>query len=197
MQNNKFDQRLAQLPAQIAPTTELWPDLAAKLAGTPQQVQFTQQGTTEQGKTATVAATTSWWYGMAAAVLLSVLSWWQWPVAQQPALNSPLAAQPAATTRPSVTAFADDVARPTLEQADWQLISLFETDKARLLKQLTAVPAAYGDWQQQLAIWQQASRQIQHALRYQPNEPVLLRQLQRVQQQQLAYLQKLVQSDMS
>ncbi len=187
MQNNKFDQRLAQLPAQIAPTTELWPDLAAKLADTPQQVQFAQQGTPEQGKTATVAATTSWWYGMAAAVLLSVLSWWQWPVAQQPA----------ATTRPSATAFADDVARPTLEQADWQLISLFETDKARLLKQLTAVPAAYGDWQQQLAIWQQASRQIQHALRYQPNEPVLLRQLQRVQQQQLAYLQKLVQSDMS
>lgn len=192
MQNNKFDQRLAQLPAQIAPTAELWPELAARLASTPQQVRMTEDGTA-----APVAATSHWWYGMAAALLLSVLSWWQWPLDQPPALNPQLAMQPAATGLTSAAASDVHAARPALGQADWQLISLFETDKARLLKQLTAVPAAYGDWQQQLAIWQQASRQIQQALRYQPDEPVLLRQLQRVQQQQLAYLQKLVQSDLS
>lgn len=192
MQNDKFEQRLAQLPAQIAPSAELWPDLAAKLARTPQQVRIA-----EDGMVAPVSASSRWWYGMAAALLLSVLTWWQLPQDQQQALSPQLAAQPEAAALTSATASDVDAVRPALDQAEWQLISLFETDKARLLKQLTSVPAAYGDWQQQLAIWQQASRQIQQALTYQPDEPVLLRQLQRVQQQQLAYLQKLVQSDLS
>jgi hypothetical protein len=193
MQNNKLEQRLAQLPEQMAPTTELWPALAARLPNTVQQNPIAEADKREPATTGS-----GWWYGMAAALLLSVLGWWQFPaVQQQVALQPELAALPVAAS-PMPAATSDHKAGGAdLGRAEWQLISLFETDKARLLQQLTLVPAEYGDWQQQLAIWQQASRQIQQALTYQPDQPVLLRQLQRVQQQQLAYIQKLVQSDLS
>lgn len=193
MQNNKLEQRLAQLPEQMAPTTELWPALAARLASTAQQNPIAESDRREPATTSS-----GWWYGMAAALLLSVFGWWQLPAGQQQvALTPELAALPVAAQQKQATASDSKAGRADLGRAEWQLISLFETDKARLLQQLTVVPAEYGDWQQQLAIWQQASRQIQQALSYQPDQPVLLRQLQRVQQQQLAYIQKLVQSDLS
>ena len=193
MQNNKLEQRLAQLPEQMAPTTELWPALAARLASTAQQTPIAEADRREPATSGS-----GWWYGMAAALLLLVLGWWQFPARQQQVAITPeLAALPVAAQQKQATASDNKVGRADLGRAEWQLIRLFETDKARLLKQLTVVPAEYGDWQQQLAIWQQASRQIQQALSYQPDQPVLLRQLQRLQQQQLAYIQKLVQSDLS
>jgi len=193
MQNNKLDQRLAQLPEHIAPTAELWPALATRLASTAQQ---NPMAAVDRREPATTSS--GWWYGMAAALLLSVLGWWQLPAGQQQGANTPeLAALPVAAAPMPAATSNNKAGRADVGRTEWQLISLFETDKARLLKQLTVVPAEYGDWQQQLAIWQQASRQIQQALSYQPDQPVLLRQLQRIQQQQLAYLQKLVQSDLS
>ena len=50
------------------------------------------------------------------------------------------------------------------------------------------------DWQQQLAQWQQAIGQVQLALKYNPNEAVLLKQLRQLYSQQQNYLQKVVQS---
>lgn len=192
MKNNNLEQRLAQLPEQITPETELWPTLAARLAST------TQLSAIGGHSQIPVTTNSGWWYGMAAALLLSVFGWWQLATGPEQVERKPeLAAFPVVTTAMSVATANNQARRADLGRTEWQLISLFETDKARLLQQLTAVPVEYGDWKQQLAIWQQASHQIQQALRYQPDAPVLLRQLQRVQQQQLAYLQKLVQSDLS
>ncbi len=193
MQNNKLDQRLANLPEQIVPEQDLWPALAKRLAETPQQVMAAPVTLSHQR----VVSRFHWWFGMAATLLLSVFSWLQWqgPISiGQEATTSVVSAE--ADISPSIVATLPSEQRVEL-QTSWQLIRLFEADKARLLTQLTVVPDAYGDWRQQLAIWQQASRQIQLALRYQPEEPVLLRQLQRIQQQQLAYLQKLVLSDLN
>ncbi len=193
MQNNKLDQRLANLPEQILPEQDLWPALAKRVAETPQQVMVDPVSLPHHG----VASRFHWWFGMAATLLISLFSWWQWqgsPEAVQ-VVSTRLISTDVAISTPTASTLSSE--QPAQLQTSWQLISLFEADKARLLTQLTVVPDAYGDWRRQLAIWQQASRQIQLALQYQPEEPVLLRQLQRIQQQQLAYLQKLVLSDLS
>lgn len=191
MQNNKLDQRLENLPAHIQPEQDLWPDLAVLLVDTPQHTVVASVGTA--GETAGIWR--GWWYGMAATLLISMLTWWQWPAAQYDVGDT------AKVTGLAVVSAGSTIAAPSSDQTlmltSWQLISLFETDKARLLAQLTVVPEVYGDWRQQLDVWQQASRQIQFALQYQPEAPELLQQLHRIQQQQLAYLQKLVLSDLS
>lgn len=191
MQNNKLDQRLENLPPHIQPEQDLWPNLAVLLVDTPQHTVVASVGTA--GEAAGIWR--GWWYGMAATLLISMFTWWQWPAAQYDLGDT------AKVTGLDVVSAGSTIAAPSSDQTlmltSWQLISLFETDKARLLAQLTVVPEVYGDWRQQLDVWQQASRQIQFALQYQPEAPELLKQLHRIQQQQLAYLQKLVLSDLS
>lgn len=186
MDNKNLAQRLEHLPQQIKPAQDLWPELAALLAATPQQTHVEQI----VPDASQVSAATRWWYGLAASLLLSLLTWWQWPQISQP--DEIITAAAEIESREMVITVTAHAAIPST----WQLMLPFETEKARLLAQLTSVPAEYGNWRWQLAIWQQASQQILQALQYQPQAPTLLRQLQQIQQQQLTYLHKLVQSDL-
>jgi hypothetical protein len=72
------------------------------------------------------------------------------------------------------------------------LLSEFEREKSRQLAQLTQVPIEFADFQRQLDIWQQASAQVTLALEFQPDDPKLLKQLTRIQQQQIHYISRLV-----
>lgn len=179
------------LAKEIAPQRDLWPELAARLTATAQwpqdcESELSQPSPSQQTVLKGNASWFLWAGGMAAAVLLSVLSWQQGPASvqlvQQPAglVMSPLAGSEAQT-----------IAAP-VSKVQWQMTSDFETQRATMLAQIVAVPEFYQDWQQQLAIWQQAREQVLLALSYQPDEPVLLLQLNQLQQQQMHYLQKLV-----
>lgn len=199
----KTEQELqAQIDAlakDIEPQRDLWPELAARLATTaqlPQQQVPQQQVPQPQRLAAQTAQNNSpswyWWSGAAAAaVLLSVLIWPQAPDGTK--LAQQKTAQP-------VVALADsegEDAAPQITKVQWQLTSDFDTQRAAMLAQINAVPEFYPDWQQQLAIWQQARQQVLLALSYQPDEPVLLLQLNKLQQQQIHYLQKLVSNDLT
>ncbi len=191
----KTEQQLqAQIDAlakDIEPQRDLWPELAARLAITP-QLQPAEAADTAPELEQRPELSWFWWSGgMAAAVLLSV---WLWPQAadvptlaqQRPAVSAepvPLTLSGESSTRLQPQAAS---------QVQWQLTSDFEIQRAALLAQVQQVPEFYQDWQQQLAIWQQARSQVLLALSYQPDEPVLLRQLSQLQQQQMHYLQKLV-----
>lgn len=195
----KTEQQLqAQIDAlakEIEPGRDLWPELAARLATTPQQnVVPIEEVVPDAAPEFQHAAERSWFWwsgGMAAAVLVSVLLWPQGE-------DLPVLAQQTPTTsaQPLPSQFTDGnttrLKPQAASQVQWQLTSDFEIQRAALLAQVQQVPEFYQDWQQQLAIWQQARSQVLLALSYQPDEPVLLRQLSQLQQQQMQYLQKLV-----
>jgi hypothetical protein len=82
-------------------------------------------------------------------------------------------------------------------ETQWRLSSEFEQQRALQLAKINQVPEVYQDWKQQLQIWKQATNLVLLALQYQPDEPGLLKQLSKLQQQELAYLQKVVLSDQS
>lgn len=193
----KTEQELqAQIDAlakDIEPQRDLWPELAARLATTAQLPQ--QQVPQPQWLAAQTAQNNSpawyWWSGAAAAVLLSVLIWPQGPDGTK--LAQQKTAQPVVVGAGSE---GDDTAAQ-ITKVQWQLTSDFDTQRAAMLAQINAVPEFYQDWQQQLAIWQQARQQVLLALSYQPDEPVLLLQLNKLQQQQIHYLQKLVSNDLT
>jgi hypothetical protein len=86
------------------------------------------------------------------------------------------------------------VFNPQLVDAETAIVYSFEQAKAEQLASMKVVNPAYADWQQQLAQWQQAIGQVQLALKYNPNEAVLLKQLRQLYSQQQNYLQKVVQS---
>jgi hypothetical protein len=185
-----LQQRLAQLPDSIEPPRDLWPELAARLAQTPQltPVEVAPPSTKVQ---------TGWWLAAAAAVLFTVWAPWQ------QSGDQPLVAQIDPQTQPD----QQQVSLPDLEytvsaarvratsETQWRLSSEFEQQRALQLAQINQVPDVYQDWKQQLQIWKQATNLVLLALQYQPDEPGLLRQLSRLQQQELAYLQKVVLAD--
>lgn len=181
------------LAKEIEPERDLWPELAARLATTPQLVSSEEVATDAVPQLLHRSERSGFWWagGMAAAVLLSVLLWPQ-------GADVPVLAQQAAdvSAEPLSPQFTGDNTTGLRSQAgsqvQWQLTSDFEIQRAALLAQVQQVPEFYQDWQQQLAIWQQARSQVLLALSYQPDEPVLLRQLSQLQQQQMHYLQKLV-----
>lgn len=179
------------LAKEIEPERDLWPELAARLATTP-QLAPTDEVVPDAAPQVQNAPERSWFWwsgGMAAAVLVSVLLWPQ-------NVDVPKLAQqaPVASAEPLSQQFTGNVrtAPQQLSRVQWQLVSDFEIQRAALLAQVQQVPEFYQDWQQQLTIWQQARSQVLLALSYQPDEPVLLRQLSQLQQQQMQYLQKLV-----
>lgn len=196
----ELQQRLAQLPDSIEPPRDLWPELAARLAQTPQQKvpELPIEKTTTQ---------TGWWLAAAAAVLLTVWAPWQQsgnePLVAQLAPKSQQQLQVGESAAPfNVNAMAsgseDGLIRSRVgatSETQWRLSSEFEQQRALQLAQINQVPEIYQDWKQQLQIWKQATNLVLLALHYQPDEPGLLRQLSRLQQQELAYLQKVVQSD--
>jgi hypothetical protein len=67
----------------------------------------------------------------------------------------------------------------------------YELEKARRLAQLEYVSEDFGNWQLQLAVWDQAIGQVQMAIFDEPNNPLLRRQMASLYQQQLKYIQLL------
>jgi hypothetical protein len=198
----ELQQRLAQLPIEMTPQRDLWPELAARLAATPQQAVAPEVLAVPKVLPETVVAEISvksgWWLAAAAAVLLTVWApWQQFDSGQNVAqldLQTPLSVAQTAVYEP-----LPDQMRPVSlgasSETQWRLMSDFEQQRALQLAQIGQVPEIYQDWKQQLQIWRQATALVQLALHYQPDEPGLLRQLSQLQQQELAYLQKVVQSD--
>ena len=192
----EFQQRLAQLPDSISPQRDLWPELAVKLAQTPQQ-------TVPLGSVDKAQTYTGWWLAAASVALLTVWSPWQYRTDQ------PIVAQqePAASYNDSSDHVAGFKSDPVYQhgfagervhassETQWRLRSEFEQQRALQLAQIQQVPDIYQDWKQQLQIWKQATSLVLLALQYQPDEPGLLRQLSKLQQQELAYIQKVVQAD--
>jgi len=195
----ELQQRLAVLPDSIEPPRDLWPELAARLAQTPQQpaVEPISNLASEQS-----SHQTAWWLAAAAVVLLAWWGPWQ-PSAEPPLLVQQTIGDSATATQEGfiysgyLGGFETGLARrgePSSE-TQWRLCSEFEQQRALQLAKITQVPEIYQDWQQQLQIWKQATNLVLLALQYQPDEPGLLRQLSKLQQQEIAYLQKVVLAD--
>lgn len=194
-------QRLAALPDRVEPPRDLWPELAARLAQTPQQ--SVAQSPVKKEKTQT-----GWWLAAAAAVMFTV--WAPWQQSGDQSVVAQLAQQTAhqqqagglsgkeLTVGAADRGYRDGVVTGRLSatsETQWRLSSEFEQQRALQLAQINHVPEIYQDWKQQLQIWKQATNLVLLALQYQPDEPGLLRQLSKLQQQELAYLQKVILAD--
>ena len=151
MNEQQLDQAINQLPRQLTPQRELWPDIESRL---------TARKADEKSPL--------WLWATAAMVTLVSLIGWQ--LALLPATDSNTQAQ--------------------LPSAEIMLLQVYEQQKARQLQQATGIAEGFDNWQQQLQIWDQAIAQVQLALRFYPDEPQLLAQLQQLYQQQLSYLQQ-------
>lgn len=73
-----------------------------------------------------------------------------------------------------------------------ELLSTYERQKGA---QLAALPANSPAVERQLAIWDGAIAQVRLALNFYPEEPQLLAQLNKLYQQQLAYLERVAMTD--
>lgn len=120
------------------------------------------------------------WLGVAAA---AVLTFWFWPQ-QVPTAPQDIVSSAQGQSMPAVSLL--DVSR--------QLGLQLEQEQTRQLKALQQIPDGFNDWAQQIAIWNKAQAQIELALQFQPDNQKLIQQLQRLQQQQLSYIAKLVET---
>lgn len=115
-----------------------------------------------------------WTWAAAAVVAALVLSIWIRPDLGPSSVTSPPLAQ---------------VDSPTAEHS---LLNVYETQKA---SQMASLNFRNPSVSRQLAIWDGAVRQVRSALNYYPEEPRLLRQLDRLYRQQLSYLETLAMVD--
>jgi hypothetical protein len=165
---HELDALIAGLSKEIKPSRDLWPELEQRLTET--SVSTAEVVPLKPSKWLSVSFASAY-VASAASVLLAVTLFWQ----------------PAQPVQP-----ADF--NPQLLDAETAIVFSFEQAKAEQLASLKTVDPVYADWQQQLAQWQQAISQVQMALKYNPNEAVLLKQLRQLYSQQQSYLQKVVQS---
>lgn len=193
----QLDALIAALPTQLPPPTDDWQALANRIALTAQHSGNAPQSDVtpdirqapNAGQIVTVrqqtAANQPWYWltGALAAGLAIVAVLLFKPV---PQLAQPVAqAEPA--LRPKAMADGAELAMQLRVQRE----KLMARVGGSQLKQLHQVPIGFENWQQQLAIWQQASSQLENALQQQPANRRLLRQYQQLQQQQLRYMHKL------
>lgn len=200
-----LQQRLDMLPSSIDPQRDLWPELATRLAQTPQQPAQEMSVSQAQFKP-------SWWLVAAAVGIFTLWAPWQLldktPEVAQQASDGRVSSGEALTNSDSNGNYqkSDRAPRPyhrrlgsgrvqATSETQWRLSREFEQQRAMQLAQIKQVPDIYRDWRQQLHIWKQATDLVLLALQYQPDEPGLLRKLSKLQQQELAYLQKVVQAD--
>jgi hypothetical protein len=172
----QLDEAIARLSRDITPATDLWPAISAQLT---QQQSLQQTPPLVRPQTADKQVQPYWW-ASAAAILLAVSVWLQWPA------NHLDSGQTAALHAP-VTGSSVAVDYGLLESQR----HIRQAEKLQLM-QLKQIPAGFANWQQQLAIWQQASEQVTLALATDPNNLKLIRKLNLLQQQQLNYIRKLV-----
>lgn len=166
---HELDRLIAALPSELTPSRDLWPELEQRLS---EQDKPGQQGV-KNNKWLSVPFASAY-VASAASVLMAVTLFWQ----------------PAA---PEQTARFN----PQLLDAETAIIYSFEQAKAEQLAAMQAVDPAYADWQQQMQQWQQAIELVQLALKYNPNEALLLKQLRQLYSQQQNYLQKVVRSGLA
>jgi len=189
----QLDALIASLPEQLAPAEDGWGALAARLAVTPQAkvepMLPTEQTTTTVAPALTVRPAANqprYWLTAAAAAGFALVTLWLLKPA--PVSESQVAQQLESTT---VTTQPHTQSRDVVQQLRQQREKLLAQVGRAQLKQLQQVPQGFENWQQQLAIWQQASGQLEQALQQQPANRRLLRQYQQLQQQQLKYMHKL------
>jgi len=165
---HELDALIAGLSNELKPSRDLWPELEQRLTDRQSVTAEVVQFKTSRWLSVPFASA---YVASAASVLLAVTLFWQ-------------PATPVQTV----------VFNPQLVDAETAIVYSFEQAKAEQLASMKVVNPAYADWQQQLAQWQQAIGQVQLALKYNPNEAVLLKQLRQLYSQQQNYLQKVVQS---
>lgn len=173
----QLDDAIARLNREIEPATDLWPAIAAQL---PAQHTAEQVSLLPPSLVKTQRSAYGQWWASAAAVVFGFTLWQQWPLGQA----GFEAGGGQVATEAAIPAAIDY----GLAQSQQQ-IRLAE--KLELM-QLQQIPAGFANWQQQLAVWQQASEQVTQALATDPNNFKLIRKLNRLQQQQLNYIRKLV-----
>ncbi len=170
---HELDALIAGLSSELKPSRDLWPELEPRLISA--KIKNVDPVPLRPNKWLSVPFAGAY-VASAASVLFAVTLFWQ-----------PAALQPSAPVQAGLF-------NPQLVDAQTAIVYSFEQAKAEQLASMRAVDPVYADWQQQLAQWQQAIAQVQLALKYNPNEAVLLKQLRQLYSQQQNYLQKVVQS---
>jgi hypothetical protein len=165
---HELDALIGGLSSELKPPRDLWPELEQRLTDNTAAAVNVLPLKTSKWLSAPFASA---YVASAASVLLAVTLFWQ----------------PA--TPMQTVAF-----NPQLVDAETAIVYSFEQAKAEQLASMQTVDPVYADWQHQLAQWQQAIGQVQLALKYNPNEALLLKQLRQLYSQQQNYLQKVVQS---
>ena len=173
----QLQQALNQLPREIQPSRDLWPELSARLDATPQLSVAPKRRYWKR----------RYWPAIAAAVMLSLM-WPLWQGVQSNNAGLITKSKPSAEGKLRLTLTAEKGFNPVASS----LISDFEREKSRQLAQVTFVPSEFADFQRQLDIWQQATSQVALALEFRPDDPKLIKQLTRLQQQQIQYISRLV-----
>jgi len=97
--------------------------------------------------------------------------------------------RPEVSQVPIAQSSAPQVDTMTIESG---LLNVYELEKAKQLANLSFTNPSIN---RQLAIWDGAVQQVRVALNYYPDEPRLLRQLDRLYRQQLNYLEELAMLD--
>lgn len=162
----KTEQQLDAMISRLAPALEPQRDLWPEISARMEPRQRRSYGA---------------WLGVAAAAVLTLWFWpQQLPLEPQLALNEPNIAPAEATV--SLLGVSEQLSRQLGEE------------QTRQLKALQQIPDGFSDWSQQIAIWNKAQSQIELALAFQPDNQKLIQQLQRLQQQQLNYIAKLVET---
>ena len=165
---HELDALIAGLSAELKPSRDLWPELEQRLTDPESSSENPVQLKPTRWLSVPFASA---YVASAASVLFAVTLFWQ----------------PATPAQP--LAFS-----PQMLDAETAIVFSFEQAKAEQLARMTTVDPVYADWQQQMAQWQQAIALVQLALKYNPNEALLLKQLKQLYSQQQNYLQKVVQS---
>lgn len=171
--DQQLEQALQNLPREIQPSRDLWPELSARLA-------VTEQQQPELPKR-------RYWPAVAAAVMLGCM----WPLWQ--GMNTDESIVASTSPQSEQEAGLSLTSSKNLSSVAATLLIEFEREKSRQLAQVTHVPSEFADFQRQLDIWHQATAQVALALEFQPDDPKLLKQLTRLQQQQIHYISRLVQ----
>ena len=186
----QLDELISALSKERTPDRDLWPDLQQALQNTPQDaVQNTAQAAEKETSKVIPLSRPQWikWSalgGIAASVFAAVLL--------LPQLNS------MNNTLPVDEGVTASVAEPlTAESGEWLNTAVSSRvavldDMLPRLDELQQIPDGFSNWQQQLAIWNNASEQLEQALSLQPNNRLLQRQYQTLQRQNAQYLQRLL-----
>lgn len=150
----------AALPREIQPAHDLWPTLEAQLPA---------QRPVKKRQLSRINPL----LGMAAALALVVVVGWRVMLVPD---------------NGAVPVAVNDTAAPDAVPMQYEMTRQFETIKAEQLAQMAPHSDNFGDWQYQMASWDQAIDQVSGALNYYPDDPRLLAQMQGLYEQQLDYL---------